>query len=175
MSSTSSGGAAGQAGWPGQAGQSQAGQAGFTLHPTLAADTVEVTRLPLSRVLLRDDRTFPWVILVPERARTRELFELPCDERGLLMEEIALVSTVLRDLYQPHKINVAALGNQVEQLHVHVIARFHHDAAWPRPIWGVVPAVPYGAHERQTLVGALQDGIARGRDAFGSLRDNCPW
>ncbi len=111
-----------------------AGHAGFTLHPTLAADTVAVTRLELSRVLLRDDRTFPWVILVPERPRVRELFELECAERGLLMEEIALLSTVMRDLYQPHKINVAALGNQVEQLHVHVIARFHHDPAWPRPI-----------------------------------------
>src|SRR6202008_2128984 len=86
---------------PGHPGH--AGNAGFTLHPTLAADTVTVTRLELSRVLLRDDRTFPWVILVPERARVRELFELECAERGLLMEEIALISTVMRDLYQPHK------------------------------------------------------------------------
>jgi diadenosine tetraphosphate (Ap4A) HIT family hydrolase len=161
---------------PGHPGYARnAGNAGFILHPTLAADTAPVTRLELSRVLLRDDRTFPWVILVPERARMRELFELECAERALLMEEIALMSTVLRDLYQPHKINVAALGNQVEQLHVHVIARFHHDPAWPRPIWGVTPAVPYGERERQTLIGALQDGIARGRDAFERLRDNCPW
>jgi diadenosine tetraphosphate (Ap4A) HIT family hydrolase len=159
---------------PGHPGHAP-GHAGFTLHPTLAADTVAVTRLELSRVLLRDDRTFPWVILVPERARVRELFELECAERGLLMEEIALVSTVMRDLYQPHKINVAALGNQVEQLHVHVIARFHHDPAWPRPIWGIAPAVPYSERERQTLIGALQDGIARGRDAFERLRDNCAW
>jgi diadenosine tetraphosphate (Ap4A) HIT family hydrolase len=158
---------------PGHPGS--AGPGGFTLHPTLAADTVAVTRLGLSRVLLRDDRTFPWLILVPERARVRELFELECEERALLMEEIALASTVLRDLYQPHKINVAALGNQVDQLHVHVIARFHHDPAWPRPIWGIAPAVPYGERERQTLIGALQDGIARGRDAFERLRDNCPW
>jgi diadenosine tetraphosphate (Ap4A) HIT family hydrolase len=147
----------------------------FALHPTLAADTAEVTRLPLSRLLLRDDRTYPWLILVPERARLRELHEMDCTDRAVLMEEIAMASCALRDLYQPHKINVAALGNQVEQLHVHVIARFHHDPAWPRPIWGVVTPTPYGAHERQTLLGALQDAVARNRDSFPCLRDHQAW
>lgn len=147
----------------------------FALHPTLAADTVEVTRLPLSRLLLRDDRTYPWLILVPERAHLREIYEMACTDRAVLMEEIAMASSALRDLYQPHKINVAALGNHVEQLHVHVIARFHHDPAWPRPIWGVVPATPYGDHERQTLLGALQDAVARTRDTFPCLRDHQAW
>jgi diadenosine tetraphosphate (Ap4A) HIT family hydrolase len=147
----------------------------FTLHPTLADDTVEVTRLPLSRLLLMNDRTFPWLIVVPERPGLRELFELEPAARALLMEEVALASTVLRDLYQPHKINVAALGNQVDQLHVHVIARFHHDPAWPRPVWGVVPRERYGEHEQQTLLGALQDAVARNRDSFECLRDHQPW
>jgi diadenosine tetraphosphate (Ap4A) HIT family hydrolase len=147
----------------------------FSLHPNLADGTFEVTKLALSRLLLRDDRTFPWLILVPERAHVRELYELEPDERSCLMEEIALVSTILRDLYQPHKINVAALGNRVEQLHVHVIARFHHDRAWPQPVWDAVPPVSYDEHERGTLVAALQDAVARGRDGFQTLRDHEPW
>jgi diadenosine tetraphosphate (Ap4A) HIT family hydrolase len=151
------------------------GESGFILHPTLAADTSPVMRLPLSRLLLMNDRTFPWLVLVPEKSGLRELFELEPVERGVLMEEIALVSTVLRDLYQPHKINVAALGNQVEQLHVHVIARFHQDPAWPRPVWGVVKTENYGEHERQTLLGALQDAVARNRDTFECLRDHQAW
>lgn len=147
----------------------------FSLHPVLADDTVDVTRLPLSRLLLMNDRTYPWLIVVPERAGIRELLELEAAERALLMEEVALTASVLRDLYQPHKINVAALGNQVDQLHVHVIARFHHDAAWPRPIWGVTPIERYSPHEQDTLVGALQDAVARNRDSFVSLRDHQPW
>ena len=74
------------------------------------------------------------MVLVPQREDITEVFELDMEDRGLFIEEIALASTVLRDLFQPHKINVAALGNQVPQLHTHVIARFHHDPAWPRPI-----------------------------------------
>ena len=84
---------------------------------------------------------------------------------------MALAATVLRDLFQPHKINVAALGNQVSQLHCHVIARFHHDPAWPRPIWGVQPPAPYDEHERETIVGALQDAFARNRPHFERLAE----
>ena len=107
-----------------------------------------MARLPLSRVRLMNDRSWPWLVLVPEREDTTELFELDAEERRLLVEEVALASTVLRDLFQPHKINVAALGNQVSQLHCHVIARFRHDLAWPRPIWGAQPPIPYDAHEQ---------------------------
>jgi diadenosine tetraphosphate (Ap4A) HIT family hydrolase len=143
----------------------------FTLHPRLEADTIEVTRLPLSRVRLMNDRSWPWLVLVPEREDTTELFELDADERRLFIEEAALASTVLRDLFQPHKINVAALGNQVSQLHCHVIARFHHDPAWPRPIWGAQPPIPYDAHEQSTIVGALQDAFSRNLPLFETLVD----
>ena len=141
----------------------------FLLHPQLEADTIEVLRLPLSVVRLMNDRTWPWLVLVPEREEVTELFELDADDRALFVEEVALASTVLRDLFQPHKINVAALGNQVSQLHCHVIARFHHDPAWPRPIWGVQPPIPYETHEQDTLVGALQDAFNRNLPSFDAL------
>ena len=79
---------------------------------------------------------FPWVILVPERENIREIFELNAKDRKVLIEEIAMVSEVLNKTYWPDKINVAALGNMVEQLHIHVIARFKTDDAWPEPVWG---------------------------------------
>lgn len=137
----------------------------FTLHPRLAVDTFEVTRLALSRVLLMNDSHWPWVILVPERPNVRELYELDAADAARLMEEIVLVSAAVRDLYRPHKINVAALGNQVEQLHVHVIGRFLDDSAWPKPVWGKGKALPYREKERDTLIRALQDAITRERDA----------
>jgi diadenosine tetraphosphate (Ap4A) HIT family hydrolase len=141
----------------------------FLLHPRLEGDTIEVLRLPLSIVRLMNDRRWPWLVLVPAREGLTELFELDAADRRLFVEEIALASTVLRDLFQPHKINVAALGNQVPQLHGHVIARFHHDPAWPRPIWGLQPPIPYEPRERDTIVGALQDAFARNRAQFDTL------
>jgi len=131
----------------------------FTLHPTLARDTLEVTRLPLCRVLLMKDARFPWLILVPERKGAREIHDLTPADRGVLIEEIAQSGKVLERLFHPDKLNVGALGNIVPQLHVHVIARFEKDAAWPRPVWGVGPAVPYEESElegiRQRLVEAF--------------------
>jgi diadenosine tetraphosphate (Ap4A) HIT family hydrolase len=115
----------------------------FTLHPTLARDTVEVARLPLCRVLLMKDRRFPWLLLVPEREAVREIHELPARDRAVLIEEIAQASEALARLVQPDKLNVGALGNVVPQLHIHVVARFAADPAWPGPVWGSGEAVPY--------------------------------
>lgn len=117
----------------------------FVLHPQLAADTFEIGRLALSRVLLMNDSRFPWLILVPERADLVDLIDLRVTDHARLTDEIRLVSTALREAFRPDKLNVAALGNMVPQLHVHVIARFRNDAAWPRPVWGGAPAPPYEA------------------------------
>ena len=95
----------------------------FTLHPTLAQDTVEVTRLSLCRVLLMKDSRFPWLVLVPERDGVREIHDLAPADRAVLIEEIAQASLILERLFQPYKINVGSLGNVVPQLHVHVVAR----------------------------------------------------
>lgn len=115
----------------------------FELHPTLANDSVEIARLDLCRVLLIRDRTYPWVVLVPERENLRDLDDLNEVDRVQAMAEIDRVSKALKDVYQPHKINVAALGNVVEQLHIHVIARFVDDPAWPGPVWGAVDPTDY--------------------------------
>ena len=115
----------------------------MNLHPTLARDTVEVTRLPLCRVLLMKDRRFPWLILVPERDEVREIHELTAADRAALIEEVARASGALQRVFRPDKLNVGALGNVVPQLHVHVVARFATDPAWPGPVWGSGDAVPY--------------------------------
>jgi diadenosine tetraphosphate (Ap4A) HIT family hydrolase len=133
----------------------------FLLHPTLARDTVEVARLALCRVLLMRDRRFPWLILVPERESVREIHELSAADRAMLIEEIARTGEVLTKLFQPDKVNVGALGNVVPQLHVHVVARFATDPAWPGPVWGSGAAEVYPEGEvaelRERLAAALRD------------------
>lgn len=108
----------------------------FALHPQLAADTFFVQELPLCRLVAMDCRALPWLILVPRVAGARELIDLSETEQQQLMREIARVSALLKQEFRPDKINVAALGNMVPQLHVHVLARFTTDAAWPKPVWG---------------------------------------
>ncbi|MBF0094205.1 MAG: HIT domain-containing protein [Alphaproteobacteria bacterium] len=115
----------------------------FVLHPRLAADTVPLLVWPLCHVLLMNDSAYPWLILVPARPDIGELHQLSAGDRAVLIEEIARAAEGLAETTGAHKINTAALGNVVPQLHVHVIARFRHDPAWPRPVWGVHPAVPY--------------------------------
>lgn len=135
----------------------------FALHPTLARDTAEVSRLALCRVLLMKDRRFPWVILVPELESVREIHELAPEDRTLLIEEIARAGEVMTRLFAPDKINVGALGNVVPQLHVHVVARFAADPAWPGPVWGSGPAEPYPEGE----LDALRERLAAAFGAFG--------
>jgi diadenosine tetraphosphate (Ap4A) HIT family hydrolase len=108
----------------------------FTLHPQLEKDCTPLGTLGLCRVLLMDNALFPWVILVPERVAAREIIDLHEDDQQLLMQEIASVSRFLKEEFTPDKLNVAALGNQVPQLHIHIIARYKTDEAWPNPVWG---------------------------------------
>lgn len=106
------------------------------LDPRLAADTHAVGDLKISRLLLMDDARFPWLILVPRRAGLRELIELPRADQHILLDEINRCAQLLHSLKKPDKLNIAALGNVVAQLHVHLIARYTDDAAWPQPVWG---------------------------------------
>ena len=128
----------------------------WSLHPQLARDTVAVGDLPLSRLLLMEDANYPWTILVPRRAGAVELIDLTEEEQTRLTREIAAVSAALRAATNCHKLNVAALGNMVAQLHVHVIARFRDDAAWPRPGWGAAPKRDYAPDARDRLLAALR-------------------
>lgn len=132
----------------------------FVLDPRLAADTSPVAELPLCRVLLMDDRRFPWLILVPRRADMREIVDLDEADAAALVAEIRRVSAALVDLLAPHKLNVAALGNRVPQLHVHVIGRSTDDAAWPNPVWGVGSPEPYDPEVRRALVSDIASALA---------------
>ena len=133
----------------------------FALDPRLEADSSPVTDLALSKLRLSTDARFPWLILVPQRAEMADIIDLDDMEQAILFDEIVLVSRALRTATACHKLNVAALGNQVRQLHVHVIARFETDAAWPRPVWGAGDAVAYEPAARDRLVAALRENLPR--------------
>jgi len=131
----------------------------WSLHPQLAQDTVPVGDLALTRVLLANDANYPWLILVPRRPGLIEITDLGPNEQAQLMGEIDAAARVLKSVTDCEKLNVAALGNVVAQLHVHVIGRRHSDAAWPKPVWGVVPAAAYDHHVRDGFIGTLRRGL----------------
>ncbi|WP_392339056.1 HIT domain-containing protein [Moritella marina] len=122
----------------------------FILHPQLAADTTLVGEFPLCQVLLAKDGNFPWLILVPKINNISEFHELTNEQQIQFLSESNAVSILLKDGLNADKINIAALGNMVPQLHIHHVARFKEDACWPKPIWGQLPAVP--RTEQQTLL-----------------------
>ena len=132
----------------------------WSLHPQLARDAAPVGDLALARLLAMNDANFPWVILVPRVGGAVELIDLDEGERGRLMAEIVQVSAALKDLTRCDKLNVAAIGNVVPQLHIHVVARRTGDAAWPKPVWGAVPAKPYAAGELDNFIAALRRALA---------------
>jgi len=129
----------------------------FELHPRLAADTFLLADWPLCRVLLMNDTRFPWLILVPRRSSLRDFDEISAGDKAVFLHEIDLASRALRSATSAEKLNVAALGNMVPQLHVHVVARFASDAAWPAPVWGVGEAEPYAPDVAQGLMGKIAD------------------
>ncbi len=106
------------------------------LDATLENDCFLIKELGLCRVLLMNNRLFPWVIIVPRIANTVEVTDLTPENRNLLMEEICQVSAALQKYTSAYKMNIATLGNMVRQLHIHIIARRPDDAAWPDPVWG---------------------------------------
>ncbi len=130
------------------------------LDARLADDTAPVIDLKLCEVRLMDDANHPWLVLVPKVADAVELIDLSPAQRDQLTAEIDTAARALKTLFKPHKLNVAALGNLVPQLHVHVIARYTHDIAWPRPVWGAANARPYGPEELVERVTALQQALA---------------
>src|SRR4029077_8897628 len=133
----------------------------FALHPQLAADGIELARWPMSLVQQMNDGRFPWLILVPQRGGLREIHDLPAAERAVLVEEIARAGRLMQSVFRADKINTAALGNQVPQLHIHVIARFTGDAAWPNPIWSVGEPRRMSEAERRQRITLLQAGLKK--------------
>jgi diadenosine tetraphosphate (Ap4A) HIT family hydrolase len=131
----------------------------WELHPQLAQDTLALGDLPLSRVLLSRDANFPWLMLVPRRAGITEVIDLPEPEQQELLKEIAQTSRGLKRATECDKLNIAAIGNVVPQLHVHVVARRKTDALWPKPMWGVLPPKAYGTGEIERVAAALAGAI----------------
>lgn len=132
----------------------------FSLHPQLSADCTSLGELALCRILLMDDARFPWVILVPMREGVREVFDLSGPDQVLLMEEISFAARALQQLTQANKMNIAMLGNQVPQLHAHVIARFQADAAWPNPVWSsATPRERYSDAAKSALAASLRQAL----------------
>ncbi len=119
----------------------------FALDPRLQQDTLPIGDFPLCRLLLSNDSNYPWFILVPRRDDISEIFQLDVADQQQLWQETTALSELLKDSFDADKLNVAALGNVVSQLHMHVIVRKREDAAWPAPVWGKHPAKPYSAEQ----------------------------
>jgi diadenosine tetraphosphate (Ap4A) HIT family hydrolase len=133
---------------------------GWHLHPQLAEDTHPVAHFALSDLQLMDDANHPWLILVPRVEDAVEWVDLDDAQQAELTREISRACRALQSLFKPNKLNVAALGNMVPQLHVHVIARFSDDIAWPRPVWGMASAQPYSPEELVRRIEDLRTALA---------------
>lgn len=132
----------------------------FQLHPRLEQDCIAIGRFELCRLLMMNDSQYPWFILVPERADLQEIYQLSKAERALLTEESSYLAENLAGLYKADKMNIAAIGNLVPQLHIHHIVRYQTDNAWPAPVWGKFAALPYTEQQ-------IADNLARIKDQLG--------
>lgn len=131
----------------------------WELHPQLARDTVAIGDLPLSRVLLMNDANYPWLLLVPRRPGLIELIDLGEPDRAQLIAEICQVSKGLKAVAPFDKLNIAAIGNLVPQLHIHIVARRRTDVSWPKPVWGVVTPRAYDSADVDRLAEALHRAL----------------
>lgn len=117
----------------------------FEVHPQLKKDCIVVGKFPLSSLLLKNDKTFPWFILVPMREGIEEAYQLGEDDQLQLSRESCYLAEKLAARFKADKMNIAAIGNIVPQLHVHHIVRYRSDPVWPNPVWGRTQAQPYDA------------------------------
>ncbi len=132
----------------------------FQLHPRLEQDGIPIGRFELSLLLLMNDSRFPWCLLVPEREDIVEIFHLTSKDQSQLQRESSLLSSAMAELFRADKMNIAAIGNVVPQLHLHHIARYRSDAAWPKPVWGFGEAVPYDKKQLKENVDRLREALA---------------
>ena len=136
----------------------------FRLHPQLSQDTITLGSFALCRLLLMNDSNYPWFILVPQRDDISEVFQLSELDQVLLTRESSYLAQKLAEGFNADKMNIAALGNVVPQLHIHHIVRYHRDPAWPAPIWGQHPAQPYTSADidamKQKIKALLPEGFS---------------
>ena len=133
----------------------------FALDPRLQNDTRHVAALELCDVLLMNDTRFPWLVLVPRKPGMVEICDLSSNEQALLWQEVTQASQMLGELERFDKLNLGALGNIVRQLHIHIVGRREGDAAWPGPVWGSGPAVPYMASPLESRLASLRNALSR--------------
>jgi len=132
----------------------------FQLDPRLAADTIELGQFPLCRLLLMNDRNYPWCILVPQQPNLSEVYQLTEAEQRQLAQESSWLAKAMADGFAADKMNVAAIGNLVNQLHIHHIVRYRHDPLWPAPIWGKTTPTPYDDESLRRFVEQLLPRLA---------------
>ncbi|HEY9030686.1 MAG TPA: HIT domain-containing protein [Kangiella sp.] len=136
----------------------------FILNETLAKDAVELGNFNLCKLLWMNDKQYPWAILVPRVNDIQELYQLTVAQQINAMEESNFLLETMTKVFKADKMNVAALGNMVPQLHIHHIARYKNDPAWPSPVWGVKKPIHYGENEMIKEVSPL---LAELKDNFG--------
>jgi diadenosine tetraphosphate (Ap4A) HIT family hydrolase len=128
----------------------------IALHPQLEKDCYILGQFTLCSLLLIDDSNYPWFILLPNRENTKEIYQLSPQDQQQLLAESVFFSHCLEQVFHADKLNIAALGNVVPQLHIHHIARFTTDACWPAPVWGAVSAVPYDEQQLAEIKSRLK-------------------
>ncbi|MBC8519546.1 MAG: HIT family protein [Gammaproteobacteria bacterium] len=131
----------------------------MNIHPKLIEDTKYLGKLELSHCLLMNDSRYPWIILVPDVDDAEEIYQLTEEQSVLLMNESCLIQQLIVDLFHPDKLNLGALGNIVPQLHLHHIARESGDPAWPGPVWGHSPAIPYSIKKLEKTINLIKNSI----------------
>lgn len=131
----------------------------FTLHPQLETDTLFIENLPLSKLLLMNDRRYPWFILVPRKFEITEVYQLVMEDQYQLLNEMNLVAKWAHKNFSADKMNIAALGNVVPQLHIHIIARHTNDFAWPKPVWGIGTKEEYSKEEGLSLIERIKQEL----------------
>lgn len=127
------------------------------LHPQLEKDCIVLGEFSLCSLLLLNDANYPWFILLPNRVDISEIHQLSTEDQQQLMAESMYFSCCMEQVFQPDKLNIAALGNVVPQLHIHHIARFTTDACWPAPVWGAITSTPYQAEQIKTIKNQLHN------------------
>jgi diadenosine tetraphosphate (Ap4A) HIT family hydrolase len=132
----------------------------FALHPQLEKDSSFIVNLDLCAVRLINDANYPWLILVPRLVGIVEVIDLSDNQQQLLWQESAMLSRVLTHLFTPDKLNIAALGNMVPQLHLHHVVRYKNDVSWPKPIWGQVPNIPYTKEKQASQLNLIKHAIS---------------
>ena len=131
------------------------------IHPQLQNDCLVLGKFPLSHLLLMNDANYPWFILVPDREEIKEIYQLSNDDQKQLISESSCLAEFLMQCFNGDKLNIAAIGNIVPQLHIHHVVRYQSDPAWPAPIWGKLPAKVYSASELNTVVKKIKAAALR--------------